>query len=170
MNLQPTLDNDLLLIRPLRKDDFEALFSVACDPLIWEQHPKQDRYKSSEFELFFQESLESEGALVIIDKVTGLVIGSSRYKIVRGVNKAVEIGWSFLSRKYWGGKYNGAMKQLMIDHALKTVDDVILYVGRTNFRSQKAVEKIGGKRITEPKEVMKNAPDSLTFRISKGGL
>ena len=45
MNLQPTLQNDLIILRPLRENDFEALYEVAKDPLIWEQHPSRERYK-----------------------------------------------------------------------------------------------------------------------------
>src|SRR6185503_1099448 len=43
--LQPTLTGDLLELRPLREADFDALFAVAADPLIWEQHPESDRYR-----------------------------------------------------------------------------------------------------------------------------
>ncbi len=61
---------------------------------------------------------------------------------------AVEIGWSFLSRKYWGGVYNKSIKKLLIDYAFESLEDVIFYIGKENIRSQKAVEKIGGIRIT----------------------
>ena len=45
MNLQPSLESELIILRPLRKSDFKELFEVAKDPLIWEQHPDNDRYK-----------------------------------------------------------------------------------------------------------------------------
>jgi RimJ/RimL family protein N-acetyltransferase len=38
--LQPTLKGALLVLRPLRPEDFDALYAVASDPLIWEQHPQ----------------------------------------------------------------------------------------------------------------------------------
>ena len=79
-DLQPTLENDLVLLRPLVKEDLELLYRVAKDPLIWEQHPSRDRYKREIYEVYFQESLESRGALLLIDKRTNEVIGSSRYK------------------------------------------------------------------------------------------
>jgi len=41
--LQPHLVGDLLEVRPLRPEDWESLFAVASDPLIWEQHPARDR-------------------------------------------------------------------------------------------------------------------------------
>jgi len=106
MNLQPTLENDLIILRPLIEDDFEALYVVAKDPLIWEQHPCWDRYKREVFSEFFKESIRSKGALIIIDKSSNSIIGSTRFKPVNNVENAIEIGWSFLSRYYWGGKYN----------------------------------------------------------------
>lgn len=41
--LQPTLHGDLVSLRPLRPDDLDALYAVASDPLVWEQHPDRDR-------------------------------------------------------------------------------------------------------------------------------
>ena len=43
MDFQPVLRGSLLELRPLRADDFDALYAVASDPLIWEQHPQRDR-------------------------------------------------------------------------------------------------------------------------------
>jgi N-acetyltransferase len=39
----------LLHVRPLRSDDFDPLFAVAAEPLIWEQQPATDRYKPEVF-------------------------------------------------------------------------------------------------------------------------
>jgi len=58
----------------------------------------------------------------------------------------VEIGWSFLARAYWGGRYNGEMKRLMVEHAFRSVQRVLFIIGPDNRRSQRAVEKIGGVR------------------------
>jgi RimJ/RimL family protein N-acetyltransferase len=141
--LQPHLVGEHLELRPLRPEDWEALFAVASDPLIWEQHPARDRYKEEVFKEFFQEALESGGALVVIDRKTQKVVGSSRYFGYDPEKSEVEIGWTFLARSYWGGKYNGEMKRLMLDHAFKFVDRVVFLIGPENFRSRRACEKIG---------------------------
>ncbi|NNK19585.1 MAG: GNAT family N-acetyltransferase, partial [Maribacter sp.] len=120
MDLQPILENELVRIRPLRNSDLESLYNVAKDPKIWEQHPCK-RYLRAEFEQFFIESIESKGALIIFDKKTDQIIGSSRFKKVEGFSNGVEIGWTFLDRKYWGGKYNKTVKDLMIAHAFNYV-------------------------------------------------
>lgn len=145
--LQPTLESELLILRPLAVDDFESLYKVASDPLIWEQHPNPDRYKAEVFKDFFAEALASLGAFVVIDRKTNEIIGSSRFYEANFERNEVVIGYTFLERKYWGGKYNRILKTMMLEHALKFFDSVLFHVGVNNLRSQKAMEKIGGIRI-----------------------
>jgi N-acetyltransferase len=145
-DLQPTLHGELLSLRPLRADDFDELFAAASDPVIWEQHPASNRYQKEVFRAFFAESLISGGALVATDRRDGSIIGSSRFHGYDPGASEIEIGWTFLVRSHWGGRYNGEMKRLMLDHAFRFVDRVVFLVGPANFRSQRAVEKIGGVR------------------------
>ena len=142
--LQPTLRGKLLELRPMREDDWEALYAAASDPLIWELHPSPDRYKPEIFREYFRGGLECGGALVAIDLIDGKVIGSSRYHGYDAERSEIEIGWTFLARSHWGGRYNGEMKQMMVRHALQFVDRVVFHIGPQNWRSQKAIEKLGG--------------------------
>jgi RimJ/RimL family protein N-acetyltransferase len=143
-DLQPCLTGDLLELRPLGAEDFRDLYAVASDPLVWEQHPCNDRYKEEVFRVFFREALESGGALIALDRKDGSVIGSSRFHGYDEARSEVEIGWTFLARSHWGGAYNGEMKRLMLRHAFRFVNSVIFVIGPSNFRSRRAVEKIGG--------------------------
>lgn len=166
---QPTLANELLLLRPLSDGDFEDLYMVAADPLLWEQHPAKDRCQRSVFELFFKDAMASGGALAVIDKKGGQIIGSTRFHLVKESKNAIEIGWTFLAREYWGGVFNRSMKQLMIDWAFQFVTDVLFYIDENNIRSQKAVEKIGGERVSSlngtPLDLRPNA--SVIYNITK---
>jgi RimJ/RimL family protein N-acetyltransferase len=149
-DLQPNLEGDLLRLRPLRAEDWEELFAVASDPLIWKQHPEPTRYQQEVFREYFRGAIECGGALVVIDKKTGRIIGSSRYIGYDESRSEIEIGYTFLARAYWGGVYNLEMKGLMVSHAFRFVRHVVFLVGPENLRSQKAMEKIGGLRI-EPR-------------------
>ena len=162
---QPFLNSELLELVPLEENYYHDLFSVAKDPLIWEQHPANDRWKGPVFKTFFSDALKSGGALIVKDKKTGNVIGSSRYHGYNAGKSEIEIGWTFLARQYWGGIYNGEMKRLMLSHAFKYVDSVIFLVGPQNMRSRRAVEKIGGK-ITGGR-IDGNGTESLEFTIAK---
>jgi RimJ/RimL family protein N-acetyltransferase len=144
--LQPILKGRLVELRPLRPDDYDVIYAVAADPLIWEQHPASDRYEPAVFRAFFQDALDSGGALIAFDVQSGEVIGSSRYYGYDPDKSEIEIGWTFLARSHWGGSYNGEMKQLMLQHAFRFVDRVVFIVGVQNYRSQRALEKIGAVR------------------------
>jgi hypothetical protein len=45
----------------LRQDDFDGLYVIARDPLIWKQHPDSDRYQVDLFRGFFDGGMESGG-------------------------------------------------------------------------------------------------------------
>ena len=156
LDRQPVLEDERLLLRPLRPDDWDALFAVASDPLVWEQHPAHDRWREPVFRAFFDDALANEGALIAIDKRTGAVIGSSRFQGLEeaardGGGGSVEIGWTFLARSHWGGTFNHGMKRLMLAHALASVAECRFLVGETNTRSRRALEKIGA-RLTDRRE------------------
>jgi RimJ/RimL family protein N-acetyltransferase len=108
------------------------------------RHGRQERLdQETVFRKFFADALASGGALVAIDRATGQIIGSSRYHDFDPTTRTIEIGWSFLARRYWGGRYNGEMKRLMLERAFKTVDQVRFVIGPANHRSRRAVEKLG---------------------------
>ena len=163
--LQPILKSDILEVRPLRADDWEELYAVASDPLLWEQHPNSDRYKPDVFRKFFDEALASGGAFVVLDRKTGRVIGSSRFNCYDLVRSEIEIGWTFLARSHWGGTYNGELKRLMLAHAFKYVDNVLFFIGSTNIRSQRALEKIGGVRAGT--KIDPNGRENFIYRITR---
>lgn len=163
-DLQPVLRGELLELRPLRADDFPALYGVASDPLVWEQHPNSDRYREEVFREFFREAIASGGALTALDLRDGRVVGSSRFHGYDEAASEIEIGWTFLARTHWGGRYNGEMKRLMLGHAFRFVDNVVFLVGPENLRSRRAVEKIGGRLVgTRPVEAGRV---SVVYRIT----
>lgn len=169
INLQPSFKNDLVSVRPLKIEDKEKLYQVAADPLIWEQHQCKDRWQIDQFELFFADSIKSKGSLAVIDNKRNVLIGSSRLKIIGDIKPAIEIGWSFLARAYWGGTYNRSVKSLLIEHAFQMVEHVLFYIDHHNIRSQKAVQKLGGKLIlsSEYSQYVKKEPSTLTFMLDK---
>jgi N-acetyltransferase len=152
--LQPTLTSELLELRPLREEDYPELYTAASDPLIWEIHPQPDRYKDEIFRRdYFEGAIASGGAFAIIDRKTGVIVGSSRYHDHRPEQSEIEIGWTFLARSHWGGEYNRELKRLMLGHALQYVDRALFFVGTENLRSRRAMEKIGGTLIGERADV-----------------
>jgi len=162
--LQPRLEGRLLRLRPLRAEDWDDLYAVASDPLIWELHPNHDRHEIEVFREFFREAMESGGALIAIDSRDGAVIGSSRFHGYDEEKSEIEIGWTFLARSRWGGAYNGEMKELMLRHAFRFVKNVVFLIGPRNIRSQRAVEKIGAVRAGSRRDP--SGKESFVYRIT----
>ena len=115
--LQPALLGTLVKLRPLLQEDFSALYEVASDPLLWEQHPHKERYQKQVFEQFFEDAIKSKGAFATLKVASNQVIGSSRFYNLDISKKQISVGYSFLSRSCWGHTYNKEMKKLMLDHA-----------------------------------------------------
>lgn len=143
--LQPVLEGPTLRLQPLDERDFDVLFAVASDPLVWEQHPEPLRYRRDVFDGFFAGALASRGALLVLHRESGRVIGTSRYYDFDEPEREVAIGYTFLSRDFWGGAANTEMKRLMLDHAFGWAEAVWFHVGPQNFRSRRAVEKLGAR-------------------------
>lgn len=166
VDLQPVLTGELVELRPIITADFDELFAVASDPLIWEQHPESTRWQEPVFRRFFDGAIASGGGLVAIDRATGHMIGSSRYTGYDAARSEIEIGWTFLARSHWGGRYNGEMKRLMLAHAFGFVEHVLFLIGSTNHRSRRAIENVGSVLVGPAPEGRGNA--SVMYRISRG--
>ncbi|MDZ4665331.1 MAG: GNAT family N-acetyltransferase [Bacteroidota bacterium] len=166
MNVQLPLQNYFVKLEPLKATDFEKLFAIARDPLIWEQHPNKDRYKREVFEVFFKGAIESTGAYVIYDAKTNAVIGSSRYYDLNIEKSSITIGYTFFARSHWGGIYNRATKEAMMLHAFEYVNEVNFHIGAVNIRSQKAIEKLGAQKIGEIEMAYYGEASKLNFIYS----
>ncbi len=169
---QPILEGPTLILRPLREEDFAALHAVASDPLIWEQHPDRERHTLERFTVYFRSGMASGGALLVLDRASGRVLGSSRYTDPDLERSSVEIGYSFLARSHWGGAANREAKGLMLDHAFRFVDEVHFVVGKDNLRSRAAMTKLGAE-LLDPEAASatgrRDLTGSVVFRIRREG-
>ena len=168
--MQPILQDDLVLLRPMEAGDRAPLLAVASDREIWAIHPAHDRWQEPVFAKFFDEGLASNGALTIVDRASGRIIGSSRYDIRVCDAGEVEIGWTYLARDCWGGQWNRSIKRLMLAEAFRAgFDTAIFLVGESNLRSRRALEKIGA-RLTERRQSWEMAGvqiDHLIYAIDR---
>jgi RimJ/RimL family protein N-acetyltransferase len=170
-NLQPTLQNEWVKMLPLKEDDFEELYKVASDPLIWEQHPSKTRYQREVFQNYFTGAMESGGAFAVYNNKTGELIGSTRFYDYDETGSSVLIGYTFIARHCWGGNYNRSMKTLMLNHAFQFVHKVVFHVGEVNMRSRKAMEKLGGQLVGKADKAYYGEAVNVNciYEISKAG-
>ncbi|VTP91629.1 GNAT family N-acetyltransferase [Sphingobacterium daejeonense] len=148
-NMQPILQNEKVVMYPLRENDFDDLYSVASDPKVWEQHPNRDRWKKEVFTVFFEGALKSKGAFKVVDKESGKVIGSTRIYDYNDAEDCIFIGYTFYGVSSWGKGFNLAAKKTMLDYLFRFVSKVKFHVGSDNIRSQIAIERLGANKIAE---------------------
>ena len=144
-DIQPVLEGEKVMLRPLCDEDFEALYAVASDPDIWAMHPYRDRYKLEVFEAFFAEAMASNGAFAIVDKATDAIIGSTRFASYDASAREIEIGWTFYATVYWRDGTNREVKALMLRYIFPHVRTVVFQIGAENHRSRTAVERLGAR-------------------------
>ncbi len=159
----PPLHNEKVTLVPLKATDFDELFALAGDPLVWIQHPNPNRYRRADFMKYFEGALDSKGAYKIADTVTGKTIGCSRFYGYDEATSVVLVGYTFYGHKYWGQGHNPAAKSLMLEYAFRFVKQVQLHVGAANLRSQIAVERLGAIKIEERVITYYGELDSLNF-------
>ena len=148
-NLQPHLESEIIILQPLKENDFEELYKAASDIKIWEQHPNKDRWKRDTFKNFFEGALISGGAFKIIDKATLEVIGSTRFYDYDEQEKSILIGYTFFKVSHWGKGFNHAVKKLMLDYIFQFVGQVDFHIGAENHRSLISIARMGAIKIGE---------------------
>ena len=168
-SIQPILENSKVRLVPLQETDFEKLYKVASDPLVWEQHPNKDRYKREIFQNFFEGAMISKGAFLIMDKVSNEIAGSTRFYSFDEDENSIFIGYTFYGRQFWGNKLNADVKKLMLDYIFQFVDLVKFHVGAENYRSRKAMEKLGAELMGEVSVAYHGEPEkkNVEFWIKK---
>ncbi|MFN4365915.1 GNAT family N-acetyltransferase [Chryseobacterium hispalense] len=162
-SIQPVLENEKYQLIPLQQGDFESLYKVASDPEVWNQHPNKDRYRREVFRTFFEGGMESGGAFKIIEKSTGEILGSTRYYDYDKQNNSIFIGYTFYGRKSWGKGINPQIKKLMLDYIFQFVEVVHFHIGKENYRSQIALERLGGQKIAEQDVAYFGEPTRTNF-------
>ena len=164
LDIQPIhLQNDVVQLVPLQESDFDRLFEVASDPLVWEQHPNPNRYQKEVFRTYFEGAMQSKGAFIVLNPLNNQVIGCSRFYDLDPKSKSIKIGYTFIGINFWGQNFNKNMKSLMTNYAFGKLENVLFEIGATNFRSQKAIEKIGAVKIDEQEIIYYGETSKLNF-------
>lgn len=162
-SIQPELESEKYQLIPLQQGDFDALYKVASDPKVWEQHPNKNRYEKGVFENFFNGAIESKGAFKIVSKSTGEVLGSTRFYDYDETKNSIFIGYTFYGTQAWGKGVNPQIKKMMLEYIFQFVDCVYFHIGKDNLRSQIALERLGGNKISEEEIAYFGEPTRTNF-------
>lgn len=137
----PVLTGPRLTLSPLTAADKPGLRTAASDPETWAQHPAHNRWQPEVFDPYFDFLLAAGGTLCA--REGDQIIGCSRFYPVPDQPRDIGIGFTFLARSHWGGRYNGEMKSLMVTHAFAAFDRIWFHIAPDNLRSQIATTRLG---------------------------
>ncbi|KAB2332291.1 GNAT family N-acetyltransferase [Cytobacillus depressus] len=144
------LENEIVCLKEMEENDADGVFEASQDELIWKHMTLNIAIKEDAVE-FVQKALilkekGIEFPFVIIDKRTKQIIGSTRFLDLHMEHKRLEIGYTWLNPKYWRTKTNTNCKYLLLEYCFEKLNlrRVQLKTDHENFRSQQAIERIGG--------------------------
>lgn len=118
-----TLENDVVLLRPLRVSDLGELREIAFDPEIWRFFTGEIA-SEADLEAFVEEAIQARrnqarAAFATVDKASGRIAGSTSYANVSLPDRRLEIGWSWLAPARQRTGLNRNAKYLQVKYAIE---------------------------------------------------
>lgn len=143
------LEDEKVLLRPVISSDIDGFRDIFFDPEIWE-HTVSKIANEEELHGFINEAQSNiqnkiRYTFTIVDKISGEIAGTSSYGNYSEYDSCVEIGWSYLGRKFWGSRVNPHAKFLLLRYAFEelVLNRVEFKTDDANPRSGRALIKIG---------------------------
>ncbi|WP_425390028.1 GNAT family N-acetyltransferase [Ekhidna sp.] len=143
-------DKKITLI-PITADHIQEMRKLSSDSDVWTWYTEDlthpDALEKWMTKRLAESKLGDKMAYAVKLNETGEIIGSSSYGHIDWQEKGIEIGWTWLGKKYIGSGINKNMKFLMLSHAFDKmeIERLELRTDELNVRSRKAMEKIGAK-------------------------
>ena len=142
------LETARVRLEPLHVKHLPSLMECCNDEALWELTFGQNPFGSEvDAKAWFADADATldQLAFAIIDKGTGLAIGSTRYADIQPQHRKLEIGWTFIARRYWRTYVNSECKYLLFRYAFETwgANRIQLKGEAINLRSRAAMERIG---------------------------
>ena len=145
------LENDSVLLRPLTSEDELSLSKIAFDADIW-KYTVMRASDPIELKEFINSAIEDREkdlryTFTIIDKSSDEIAGSTSYGNVSIKDKRLEIGWTWLGKKFMGTGLNKECKFLLLQYAFEHLkfERVEFKTDFLNNAARRALEKIGAK-------------------------
>lgn len=171
------LETEKVLLRPIQQPDLSSFNNIANDESIWRYFTflLNDPAEMQRWvDIAIQEREEGKRIpFTITEKETGNICGSTSFGSISYYDKRIEIGWSWLGKKYQGTGINFHAKFSLLNYAFDILnwERVEIKTDNLNERSKQALRKIGAKEEGVLRSHMKmplnRRRDSIFFSILK---
>lgn len=149
---QPRLSGQHVTLRPMVRADRDAIVAAASDGKLWDLFytvvPSPDT-----IDAYLDRAEREQGwgrvmPFVVIDNVTGKVVGCTRYMRMNAPHRRLEIGTTFYAASVQRSPINTEAKLLLLTHAFEAMGCVCVQFRTDHFNhaSQRAIERLGAKR------------------------
>lgn len=143
------LEGEVVRLEPMTLGHLDGLWEAGKDEALWTLIPTRIAARHD-----MQKYVESALAdcdrgialpFVTLDRVSGKVIGSTRFGNIDTANLRTEIGWTWITPSFQRTAVNTEAKLLMLAHAFETWSciRVELKTDALNERSRNAIKRIG---------------------------
>lgn len=143
------VENDIVKLRPVQMSDIEAIANAANDERIWE-HMSVTLLTQVAVENYIENAIkEREKGIsymfVVIEKNTDNIVGCTSFLDISFPHKRLEIGATWYNPTVWRSAINTNCKFLLFQYCFEVLDlnRIQIKTGHENYRSQKAIERIG---------------------------
>lgn len=147
-----TLEGNGIRLEPLGLEHETGIQKAAADGELWNlwftSVPPPERARA-----YIETALEGLEAghmlpWIVKDAETGEIVGSTRYHDIVPPVERVEIGYTFYAQSRQRTHVNSTCKLLLLAHAFEDLGAKVvgLRTDNFNFRSQRAIERIGAKK------------------------
>ena len=147
-----TLEGYGVRLEPLTRDHAQGLSAAAADGELWKLWFTSVPAPSQTSD-YIEAALAGQSAgdmlpWTVRELATGTVIGSTRYHDIVPAADRVEIGYTWYARRCQRTAINSSCKLLLLNHAFETLRCKVvgLRTDNFNFRSQRAIERLGARR------------------------
>ncbi|GAA4085996.1 GNAT family protein [Mucilaginibacter panaciglaebae] len=144
------LEDDVILIRPLQKDDYINLLPISLnEPETWDLSSKsaagEEALKAYIAEALAQRAEGKEYPFIVFDKTTSRYAGSTRFYDIQINNDTLQLGYTWYGKDFRGTGLNKHCKFLLLQLAFETfsAERVEFRADNRNKPSIAAMKSIG---------------------------
>ena len=149
MDFNISLENNNVLLRPMKSEDLYDFQKLTTDKSMW-TYFTSDLSNNSELAKWVDSAIKTNTkktrlAFTIILKPENIVIGSTSFGNFSDKDKRIEIGWTWLGKEYQGKGLNDQIKYLMLQYCFEKIE-IIRVEFKTdvlNSPARKALNRIG---------------------------
>jgi RimJ/RimL family protein N-acetyltransferase len=147
-----TLSGQYVRLEPLSMQHYDALWAIGQDAELWKWTPYQIT-TPDKMHAYIKAALDGQEIgtalpFVTIWQATNEIVGSTRFGNIDAGNHHVEIGWTWIDRRWQRTPVNTEAKFLMLQHAFEKWHciRVEFKTDELNEKSQRAIERLGALR------------------------